>query len=329
MMNLLSDRELQNLTTKEKIRYFGELKEQCLDIKKKTPKGTQLARNFVRTIYPPIVRRYEYEVIGKEYVPENGKAIFVCNHSNSHDFFTPLEVMHNYFGLEPSLYVAKDDLNLSTQGIFAACNAVLIDRNDKASTQRGIFELCSKIMLSDSVPGWMYAESTWNIHPFRLMQKLKKGAALESAITGYPIIPTIIEYVEVKNPVDRESKLYEKCIVKFSYPMYIRPLESLISQTEELQRIMTASRANLRRKLGIEKYSLRDVDPYTYVNHTCLKKFDGFGFKYDSQSEQKFLLSTDGKPVDNEYRINEHGILVPGITTEEESKRFIMNKIGR
>ncbi len=321
-----SNRELQNLTTREKIEYYGELREHCLDMKKKNPKATILARDFVRKIYPPIVRRYDYEVIGKEYVPENGRAIFVCNHSNSHDFFTPLEVMHEHFGLEPSVFVASDDLDLSTQAIFGACNAVLADRNDKQSKEKGILKLCSKMMSTDGVPGWMYGEATWNMHPYRLMQNLRTGAMMMGAITGYPIIPTIIEYVEVDGPAEREKELYKKCVVKFSYPFFARLNESLIPQTMELQRVMVSSRANLRRKLGIEKWSMSDVDPYTYVNHTCLKKFDGFGFTYDSASEAKFLFSKDGNPVDNEYRLNEQGILVPGITSKEESKKFIMRQ---
>lgn len=324
MEKLLSNRELQKLSTEEKIKYFNELRETCLDYKKKNNIGTTLARNFVRVIYPPIVRRYDYEVIGKKYVPENGKAIFLCNHSNSHDFFTPLEVMHKEFGLEPTVLVASDDLDKATQKLFASCNAVLVDRNDKESREFGIFEFCSKMIGENSVPGWIYGESTWNIHPYKLMQGIKTGIATSGAITEYPIIPTIIEYVEVDEIVNSESKLYRKCIVKFNPPVDIIRFEDLISQSNHLQSIMERSRAELKSNLGTLKLSMKDVIPSTYINHTWLKKFDGFGFTYDSESEAKFLLSKDGVPADNEYRLNERGILVPGVTSKEEGKRYFM-----
>ncbi len=326
-IEFLSDAEVMDLSPKKKIEFYERLKVHCFDVKKKMRKGTVLARDFVCAVYPPIVRRYDYRIEGKENIPENGKALFMCNHSNSHDFFTPLEVLRS-LGLESTVFAASDDLDIGTRGIFAACNAVLADRRDKQSTNDGIFKFCSKMLGRDGVPGWMYGEATWNMHPYRAMQNLKRGGVLMAAITGLPIIPTIIEYVEKDEILEHESELYKECVVKFGYPFYVDRNLSLISQTLELQRIMETLRIRLKASMNTAKYSLRDVDTNIYLNHTYLKKFDGFGYTYDSASEQRFLFSKDGHLVDNEYKLSDKGILVPGATSKEEGKRFLPKRKG-
>lgn len=323
MIKFLSDKELEKMTTEEKIRYFEEMKEYCLSLASKPKKSSILARNFVRLIYPPIVRRYGYERRKEENIPKDGKAIFLCNHSNSHDFFTPLEVLHE-IGLEPTVLAANDDLDKMTEFIFSSCNGTLANRNEKKSTQEATIELCSKMLASNGVPSWIYGESTWNLHPFKLMHDLKRGGAFISAITGYPIIPTIIEYVEVPEIVTHENELYKKCIVTFGKPIYISREHSLIGQIADVQEVMKSMRAEIRTNEGTLKTSLAEVVPQIYLNHTYLKKFDAFGYTYDSRYEQKYLLSKDGCPVENEFTLDEFGNLVPGITEKEKGTSFII-----
>lgn len=318
-------KNFEKMDAKDKIKSLISLRDACLALKTPTPKGTTLARNFVCSIYPPIVRRYEYKTIGEENIPDDGQVIFMCNHSNSHDFFTSLEGLRS-IGLESTVFAADDDLDGMTKMLFSACNATLADRRDKESTNKGLLTFCSKILGSDGIPGVMHGEATWNIHPIRMMQDLKIGGVLAAAITEKPIIPTIYEYVEVPEVLDSESKLYSKCIIKFLYPFYVNPHESLVAQTKEIQSIMESARARLKIDLGTFNHRLQDVNPEVYLNHVYLKKFAAFGFTYDSKSEANFLFSKDGRVVDNEYRMDNNGLLVPGITEKEEGKRFLPKK---
>lgn len=317
--------KIEKLEVKEKIDYLYRLRERCEEIQSNPTLINGAARSFVRSIYPPIVRRYEYELVGEENIPRDKKAIFMCNHSNSHDFFTSLEGLKKT-GIESTVFVASDDLNKATQMIFGACNATLADRTDKDSTKEGLIRFCSKMIGDKGVYGVMHGEATWNMHPFRLMQDLKLGGIVASLIAGVPIVPTIYEYVEVDKIVSKESELYKKCVICFGRTFYPTPNRSLIDQIGELKRIMESMRAQLKCKLGTLKVSLRDVNPLVYVNHTVLKKYYGFGFEYDSASEAKFLYSRNGITVDNEYCLNDDGIfgnLVPGITSKKEGMRFL------
>ena len=80
-----------------------------------------------------------------------------------------------------------------------------------------------------------------------------------------------------------------------------------------------------RARVTKSKLFIDDVNPLVYLNHVFFKKY-GFAFNYDSAAEAKFLFSKDGLPVDNEYRLNENGILVPGITLKSEGKKFVKIK---
>lgn len=321
----LDIRILKTLENERKIKYLRELREKCEEMKIKPTPINAIAKSVVRGIYPPIVRRYEYEYIGESLIPENKNVIFVCNHSNSHDFFTSLEGLGKK-GINSTVFVASDDINVATQKLFEACNATLADRRDKTSTNEGLFAFCSKLVKNDTISGVMHSEATWNLHPFKLMHDMKYGAIVAALITGCPIIPTIYEYVEVGEPVSKESKLYKKCVIAFAYPYYANINRSLESQIQEIKTIMTNLRARVKHQYGTFKSSLRDVDPEVYLNSTFLKKYDGFGFTYDSNSEAKFLYSKDGRPVENEYRLNEHNILVPGVMSKEEGMRFLPRK---
>ena len=73
-------------------------------------------------------------------------------------------------------------------------------------------------------------------------------------------------------------------------------------------------RLNLWKKLGIKKESITDINKDVYLNHTYLKKFDAFGFEYDSDHEFQYLLKNKNGEYENEYKLDEEGNFVPGIT---------------
>ena len=48
------------------------------------------------------------------------------------------------------------------------------------------------------------------------MQNIKVGGVKAAAIAGVPIVPVILEYVEVPELCSKETDLYRKCIVRMS-----------------------------------------------------------------------------------------------------------------
>lgn len=243
-----------------------------------------------------------------ENIPEDVALIFVGNHSNSHDFFV---IKETFSRIKKSVtpLAAYDGLNALARLAFYLGNITFIDRTDKKRIENGTLKFCSKLL--NGTNGIMLGEATWNLHPIWPMQKVKAGMVQVALITGKPIVPMIIEYVEVPRICKKEKELYSKCIVKFGKPIHTAPDENIFAQTEKIQQIMESMRKELWTELGIVKDKIEDVDKQIYLNHLYLKKFKAFGWKYDSEQESKFLLNKE-----NEYCINSNGDFVPGILQE-------------
>lgn len=307
----ISVQEIENLTPNQRKRYYQYLKEYCLQLELK--KRTNIGQKLISRIYP-YLRNYKLEIIGEQNIPQNDSAIFMCNHSNSHDIFTAYEVF-NQLGREASVMVASDCLSLATEAIFRISDATIIDRRDKISSANGLYEHSRKII--EGKCGVIFGEATWNLNPYLPMQKIKIGGTQMGAISEKCIIPTILEYIEVPEIVSKESDLYTKCIITFGKPISIDQSQSTIAQTIIIQKAMEMLRIASWEKNGIKKAGPKSINRELYINHTYLKKYKALGFKYDSEYESRFLYSKDGKPVDNEFHLNENGDFVPGITMQK------------
>ena len=307
-LKILSTREIENLTPDQRKIYYQKLKEYCsqLDIKR----FKNIGQKLISKIYP-LLRNYDLEIIGEENIPKDDSAIFMCNHSNSHDIFTAYEVFEQ-LGRTASVMVASDCLSLATETLFRISDATIIDRRDKASSLKGLHEHSKKII--EGTCGVVFGEATWNLNPYLPMQQIKIGGTHMGAITEKCIIPTILEYVEVPDIVTKESELYKKCVITFGKPIKIDPSLSPIAQTIIVQKAMEELRSESWQRNGIVRNGTESINKEIYLNHTYIKKFKALGFTYDSESESKFLYSPTGEPVENEYTINDNGEFAPGIT---------------
>ena len=306
IINNILDVKTENLSSDDKIKYFNKLKKYCMETYSNNNENVNL---MLYKLFP-LMRNFNYEIIGEEFLPDDGCGLFVCNHSNSHDFFTAQEVFKK-LGSNVSVFAASDDLNIFSKFIFKSCNSVLIDRYSKDSIQKGIIKFSSKLI--NGIPGVIFGEGTWNLHPYKPMQPIKIGSAKMAAISDVKIIPTIFEYVEVPMLCNKEKNLYSKCIIKFGEPIKIRKDDNLILKTNLIQFKLENMRLDLWNDLSISKMKLDDVDKELYLNHTYLKKYDAFGFQYDSEKESKFLLSKNNSFVENEFCLNSNNEFIPGI----------------
>lgn len=318
-MKLLKESALNKLSVTEKKEYYEYLKEYCLTLKANP--NVSVGQKLISFI-APIQRNFDYEIRGAENLPNDG-AVIVCNHSNSHDFFTALESF-NKLSLPVSVFAANDDLNALSNSVFSFANATLVNREDKESCQEGLFELTAKIINNNY--GVIFGESTWNLHPYRAMNALKLGPANSALISEKLVVPTIFEYVEVPNLCKKEKELYQKCIIEFGKPVKINMETNIVKQMLDIERKMIIMRKRLWEELDILKNNKKDVDPNRYVNHTWLKKFDALAFTYDSESEFKYLYFRPYTLKANEYHFDENGEFVPGITKKEDKEKVLKLK---
>lgn len=299
----------------EKKEFYEQLRKQCLNIKNYQ---LQIGQDLIKKVYP-LIRNYQIDIQGEENIPNDSNVIFVANHSNSHDIFTAYE-MFSLLERRGSVMVATDCLSPITTQIFNISNATLLDRRIQEERQDSILRLSNKILNGND--GLIFGESTWNIHPTRIMHNIRNGASKISLITQVPIVPTIIEYLEKDEMVSSDSKLYDKCIIKFGKPVNINYTDSLSYQSNIIKNEMENIRKQIWNDYSVSKVT-KNIDPFMYVNHTYVKKFKALGFTYDSLLEQQYLLFLNNELCENEYTINSSGQFVPGIT----EKSFKMRKL--
>lgn len=320
-MNILNNREIEILSREEKVIYYSKLKEYCLKYKvEKNSSG--FIQKIVNKLSPKI-RNYDFNIIGVENVPLDGKALFVINHSNAHDFFTMQETFSE-IGIEQTFLASNEDLNSIILSVFKSCNGILFNRSDKNTVNKAFIEFACNML--NGMAGVIFAESTWNLHPYKPMHLIKSGAANLAAICEIPIVPTIFEYVELPKFCTKEKDIYSKCIVKFDKPIYIDRAENMINQTNVIQNSLEVSRKNLWEIQGIKRASINDIDQEIYLNHTYLKKFGGAG-EYDTEREMKYLLVKDKISGENEYHLDQEGNFVPGILSKEEGRKYIKKTV--
>jgi len=300
-------KELENLSPEERATYFQSLKNHCANnIKKKS------FNSFTRRIVfllGLIMRKYELEVRGAENIPKSEETIFVCNHSNSHDFFTLTEVFTKLH-IRVTPLAASDGLNCISKLLFHMGNITFLRRGDKESQKEGEYILCNRLLNGISVI--IYAESTWNLHPINAMLPIKAGPVGIALITEKKIVPTIFEYIEVEHECRKESELYRKCVVCFGEPIAVSMEEGIFKQADNIQKKMEEMRRSLWEEFGIKRKELSDIDKNVYLNHLHLKKNKAIGFRYVSEHESLFIRRVNGK-YENEYYVNEEGEFVPRI----------------
>ena len=310
MLNkFLSIKELNMLSIEEREKYYQSVREHC-NLIKVNIESKKISKKLISLIAPHL-RKYKLEIYGEDNIPKDDSAVFICNHSNSHDFFTSQEVFDE-LGRNITPFGASDCLNFISLQMFKLGDVTLIDRGDKQSSLDGLMRFSKKIISGQD--GIIFSEGTWNLHPIKPMQNLKVGGTQSAVISNKIIIPTVFEYVEVPDVVSKENELYTRCIVIFGKPVLVKTEDNLIEKTKFIQTILEEMRIDLWKKLGIMKTSLDDIDKDIYLNHTYLKKFGGLGFEFDSEHEFPHMLGNSDLTIENEYTLNENGEFVPGIT---------------
>lgn len=291
------------MSVRERAEYYHLLREYCERYKKKP---FNLFTRKIIYIVGLMMRKYKLEIRSIENIPKGDSAIFVCNHSNSHDMFTVTEVFSK-LGLKVSPFAASDDLNVISRVVFDMMNATLIDRLNSDSKKDGEYRMCNGLI--NGISALIFAESTWNLHPINAMLPLKAGAVETALITGKKIIPTIFEYVEVNHECRKESELYSKCVVSFGEPITVNYSDSIFKQADVIQGKMEEMRHLIWEEFGVKK-AIDDIDRDLYMNHLFLKKKSMAGYSYDSKYEASFIRRVNGV-CENEFYIDEESRFVP------------------
>ena len=195
-------------------------------------------------------------------------AIFAVNHSNSHDGPNIHRTLSK-MGLTVSLLVATDALSQPLSYVFNGANSVGINRDSKESAYASAKEIIHR--LYDGQYPIIFPETTWNLHPIKPMQGVKRGTVYMAATAGRCVIPTIMEYIEIPELFSKEKRIYKKCVIKFGDPLQIDQNESINMQSLELEKRMAQMRREIWIAEKVNRESLENINPEIYTNHTALK----------------------------------------------------------
>lgn len=294
--------------------YYKDLRRYCIDNVVPNMSKSSFGQKVVTNLYMKDFYNKKLELEGVENL-DMDQAIFLCNHSTAHDIFSMYNIMER-LKRKTTVMVATDCLNSFSIATFKLADATFLDRNSKKSANNSIVLASSKVLNGKNLV--IFGEATWNLHPFKLMHDIKKGGAMISAITSVPVVPTILEYIEVPRLCDKELDLYKKIVVRFGKPLSINSSDDIITKTLEIQTEMEKIRKEIWQDNGVNRTSLSDIDKVLYLNHTYQKKYKAFGFTYDSLKEERFLRSNNGSKIENEYCLDENNELVPGITPKKK-----------
>ncbi len=316
----LTEKEIASLSVEDRIKYYSKLRDYCS--KYQNSNGGNFLKRVVEDTYYK-TRNFFYDFEGLENISE-GPALFVANHTNPRDFLTINEAFRE-MGIKISTLMSKDNLGFLGQKICSTYGSILADRTDLTSVDLGTAELLGDLLSGKS--GLMFGEVTMNLHPYRMMQDLQFDPIQIAFAAGVPIIPVIVEYLEVPELVETERELYNQCIIKFGKPLQFSKEEQPDSLKETLGHSMALHRGTILAEKGIIRFSIDDVSPMLYLNHTLLKKRGVLGFSYDSLYEAGLQYRLYRRQIVNEYKISCIGTLVPGVTKPSDEKKFINRPI--
>lgn len=288
---VLNLEEEKTLNKEELKKYYLELRKYYSSLGEKN-KETLLVHKLFNKIVKGM-RSYPIDV-DMEKLDCGGPVIFACNHSNMHDYYTVQEVFKDMV----NTLVASDGVSDVINFLFRISGGILIDRNDKDSCFEGTNESIKRLMNGNDIV--IFPESTWNLHPSKLMLPIKIGVVQMAAKSGCPIVPVIFEYVENNKICSKESEIYDKCVVKFGEPIYVDAKDDYLEKLDEVRDAMATVRWDILSSLGV--YKREDLSSNIYFNHTDLRCNSGT-FTYDYIREIPRIYGSDNY-IYKDYPIN-------------------------
>lgn len=135
--------EVEQLSENEKEEYFSLLRKYCTKLGMKygqqiTPTQRAIAR------FGKIPRAFPLEIVGAENMPK-GACLVMSNHSNTHDSIVLGEVLATVN--KPSTYmIGVEGMSPVELALFMSARATMINRTDKESATRGLYNLTGKLL---------------------------------------------------------------------------------------------------------------------------------------------------------------------------------------
>ena len=215
-----------------------------------------------------IVNRMPIKIVCDENESRPQQAIYVLNHTNGHDFPIAARIVRKHFYILAD-YTMKKDHFVDLMNRLNGC--VYVDRLSRESRMQAKNNLISLLGKFQNI--LLFPEGTWNLTPANLLLPLNWGVIDLAKISGVPILPFVILYVEDSAYVS---------IGKAYHPTGAKKNEIMV-----LEEKMSTLLWNLMDWLPHEQRSSIPDDYYQQFLEKQLSTFKKFDLEYESSVIRK------------------------------------------
>lgn len=283
-MNILSFKDEQLLSTKQRLYYYEQLKDYLLG----TPhehltRGSLSICPVINPIISGVLKKtcgYKIYVDGEDV--HNIVGIYANTHQDKYDHV-------NFVVSNPNHTILLNSSVLSPiYKIVLNMNGVIyVDKNSKEDKNISKLEMLRLLYGGKGIT--MFPESAWNLSPNKLHLPLYIGMVDMARKTGLPIIPVVQEYEYINKNDSREHIDY--VCVRYGKPIYVNPTDDLFDKLNEVSEVFATMRWNLIEKKGMK--NRKDINNDEYINFikASIRNLKNAGIDVDV--EQKHIYGAD------------------------------------
>lgn len=262
---VLSKREEERLTSKEKLDYYSKLRDYC-----KTRKLTNTTRGAItiapklKTITGKICKMLcrflsggFVEVItdGLENIPE-GPVIFASTHQGILDNFVWITDCPKH-----SLIFHSAETNKALLSAQMNTGLILVTKDKKNSENRINAKLDMMSVLLNGHSVYICPETAWNLSPNKLHLPLNYGFLDIAQKTKVPVVPIVLEYTyDTKTDKERITRVH----IRYGKTIVVTENDKLSDKLEEYQEEVSTIRWQLIEEKGL--FLRCDISNFEYIN---------------------------------------------------------------
>ncbi len=264
-------------------------------------------------------KHYDVKIIGLDNIPNDG-CIIASNHTCKDDAITLNGIAHQK-GIPSIILGARDGISQLATFLVNQINVLLFDRTDAKEARDASYMFDANALAGYAC--FILPEATWCFHLTERVLNMWPGVIKSSAVTEKPIIPIIVEYVEVPYPVKKMEDLYSTCVIKIGKPFCVRREDKVFDQLDSLKNSMIQMREEIQEehygKVIRHKSELTQEDIEKYINHAWVRAYSSW-VPYNNDNELNRIFVRSGEKAVNMFHIGENGEIEPGTIPKGKRK---------
>lgn len=151
---------------------------------------------ILKVIHPALLKimvstlKSELKIISNNQIQFDYPVIYAVNHTNSQDVPAVSEVIKDHY----YVLAGSENLRLIEKLLFKLNGVIFVNRCNNSSRSNSKEEAINTLLGGNNL--LIFPEGTWNVTPNEIMMNLNWGIVDISKVSGAPIVPITIDYVD-------------------------------------------------------------------------------------------------------------------------------------